>query len=172
MKSNEANMKEKHNWHWAFSLCLVLWERVKDREAWRALAHGATESWTWPRDWTMTRYYLIYFSQNWTKLKHLQSRKLRQRERIGSDIAGRWTQESDFKAQLVSMTFSSPGAAERMRDPGTPERMRDPGTPERTRDPGTPESRASWLPYLDLLVLPETCLNCLPLGTGRTNCFH
>ena len=131
-------MKEKHKWHWAFSLCLVLWERVKDREASCASAHGATESWTWPRDWT-TRYYLIYFSQNWTKLKHLQSRKLRQRERIGSDIAGRWTQESDFKAQLVSMTFSSPGAAERMRDPGTPERMRDPGTPERLRDLGTPE---------------------------------
>lgn len=88
------------------------------------------------------------------------------------------------------MIFSYPGAAERMRDPGTPERTRDPGipertmdprtpermrdprTPERTRDPGTPESRASWLPYLDLLVLPETCLNCLPLGTGRTNFFH
>ena len=29
-----------------------LWEMVMDREAWRALIHGVTKSWTRPRDWT------------------------------------------------------------------------------------------------------------------------
>ena len=29
-----------------------LWERVKDREAWRAAAHGVTKSWTQPSDRT------------------------------------------------------------------------------------------------------------------------
>ena len=28
-----------------------LWE-LKDREAWRAAAHGVTKSWTWLSDWT------------------------------------------------------------------------------------------------------------------------
>ena len=27
-------------------------ELVKDREAWRAVVHGVTKSWTWLRDWT------------------------------------------------------------------------------------------------------------------------
>ena len=29
-----------------------LWEKVKDREAWRVAVHGVTKSWTWLRDWT------------------------------------------------------------------------------------------------------------------------
>ena len=31
-----------------------LWERVKDREAWRAAVHRVTKSWTWLCDWTIT----------------------------------------------------------------------------------------------------------------------
>ena len=30
-----------------------LWERVKDREAWRAAVHQVTKSWTWLCDWTI-----------------------------------------------------------------------------------------------------------------------
>ena len=29
-----------------------VWERVKDKEAWRAAAHGVTKSGTWLSDWT------------------------------------------------------------------------------------------------------------------------
>ena len=31
-----------------------LWEIVKDREAWHAVVHGVTISWTWLNDWTTT----------------------------------------------------------------------------------------------------------------------
>ena len=45
------------------------WERVRDREAWRAAVHGVTKSWTWLSDWTATRfgsqnYFLIHWLQN------------------------------------------------------------------------------------------------------------
>ena len=39
-----------------------LWEMVKDREAWRAVVHGVTKSWTQLSDWTTTRF--IQFSHN------------------------------------------------------------------------------------------------------------
>ena len=29
-----------------------LWETVEDREAWHAVVHGVTKSWTWLSDWT------------------------------------------------------------------------------------------------------------------------
>ena len=32
-----------------------LWERVKDRVAWRAAIHGVTKSWTLPSKWTTTK---------------------------------------------------------------------------------------------------------------------
>ena len=31
---------------------IELWELVMDREAWRAVIHGVTKSWTWLSDWT------------------------------------------------------------------------------------------------------------------------
>ena len=29
-----------------------LWKLVRDRESWRAVVHGITQSWTWLSDWT------------------------------------------------------------------------------------------------------------------------
>ena len=31
-------------------------QSVEDREAWRAVVHGVTKSWTWPSDWTTTKF--------------------------------------------------------------------------------------------------------------------
>ena len=31
-------------------------ESVEDREAWHAVVHGVTKSWTWPSDWTTTKF--------------------------------------------------------------------------------------------------------------------
>ena len=40
-----------------------LWEIVKDREAWHAVVHGVTKSWTQLRDWTMTT--ILTGNNNW-----------------------------------------------------------------------------------------------------------
>ena len=32
----------------------ILWEMVRDTEAWRAAVHGTSKSWTWLGDWTTT----------------------------------------------------------------------------------------------------------------------
>ena len=40
-----------------------LWEFVMDREAWRAVIHGVSKSWTWLSDWT---------EQNWMVKSFLQ----------------------------------------------------------------------------------------------------
>ena len=37
-----------------------IWEMVRDREAWHAIFHGVTKSWTWLRDWTTTSRWLIF----------------------------------------------------------------------------------------------------------------
>ena len=39
------------------------WEIVKDREAWQAVVHGVTKSWTQLRDWTMTT--ILTWNNNW-----------------------------------------------------------------------------------------------------------
>ena len=41
-----------------------LWETVKDREAWRAVVHGVTKSWTWLSNWITTKYF-FHFWENY-----------------------------------------------------------------------------------------------------------
>ena len=46
-----------------------LQEIVKDREAWRAIVHGVTKSWTWLSDWTTNtklKVYLYNFSYSFS----------------------------------------------------------------------------------------------------------
>ena len=40
-----------------------LQELVMDREAWRALVHGVTKSWTWLSDWTELNTWILYPNQ-------------------------------------------------------------------------------------------------------------
>ena len=39
-----------------------LWEFVMDREAWRAVIHGVTKSWTWLSDWTELNWYFFFMN--------------------------------------------------------------------------------------------------------------
>ena len=41
-----------------------LLELVMDREAWRALIHGVTKSWTWLSAWTELNLIILYFGQS------------------------------------------------------------------------------------------------------------
>ena len=49
--TTEDEMTEWHLWLNGHEFS-KLWERVKDREAWRATAHGVTKSQTWQSNWT------------------------------------------------------------------------------------------------------------------------
>ena len=47
-----------------------LWELVMDREAWRAVVHGASKGWTWLRDWTELNICLHFPSLLYRKIDH------------------------------------------------------------------------------------------------------
>ena len=55
-KEKRASEDEMAGWHHrAVDMNLgILWEMVRDREAWCAAAHGVTKSWTQLGDWTTT----------------------------------------------------------------------------------------------------------------------
>ena len=65
-----------------------LWELVKDREAWHAVVHGVTKSWTWSSDWT--DWWLQYLTPGPVKLIQRASQQI-----------GKWPQGKDFAQRAL-----------------------------------------------------------------------
>ena len=57
-------------WTWVWA---KLWEKGKDREAWRPAVHGVTKSWTRLRDWIITNYHPTIYLSSVSRVHHWHS---------------------------------------------------------------------------------------------------